>query len=124
MASSNQTIQLTLGNEPQALSVLLSPNAVWNPTMTATDSAGNPVNWPVGTTCAITFSDGTPDATYSQTYSATVSGANISWTLTAAQVNSIISAVGNSCAVAVYLDQSGNGSAPTLWLSGTATVRR
>ncbi|WP_444543730.1 LtfC-like domain-containing protein [Nocardia jiangxiensis] len=111
--------QMTLGNEPQNLRVVMSPNAVWNPTITAQDKNGNPVPWPAGTTCQIIFTDSPPDSAYTVTFPATVSGANLSWALTVAQVN----VIPDGCLVQVYLDQSGNGTAPMLWMSGTLQVR-
>lgn len=111
--------QMTLGNDPQNLRVVMSPNAVWNPTITAQDKSGNAVNWPAGTTCNITFTDSPPDTSFTVSYAGTVSGANISWNLTTTQVN----AIPDGCLVQVYLDQSGNGSAPMLWMSGTLQVR-
>ncbi len=119
MSNSNLTSQMVLGNVPQSLWVILSPNAVWNPTITAQTAGGIPVNWPAGTTASITFTDTAPDTAFTVTYPGTVSGANISWNLTTAQVN----AIPDGCLVQVYLDQSGSGTAPMLWLSGTARVR-
>ena len=117
MSTSNLTNQVVIGNHAQALWVVLKAGSIWNPTITAKDPSGNPVNWPAGTTATIVFTDGTPDPSYSVTYPATVSGANITWNLTTSQV----SAIPDGAHVQIFLDQSGNGTAPDLWMSGTVS---
>ena len=119
MSTSNLTNQVILGDHALPLWVIFKAGSVWNPTFTAMSApvGGTPVNWPAGTTAWITVTDGTPDTSYNVTYNATVSGANISWNLTTSQC----SAVPDGSHAQIYVDQSGNGSAPNLWMSGTVS---
>jgi hypothetical protein len=106
-----------IGNAADSVVVGLNPTCVWNPTLSATDAVtGLPANWPVGTTCTVEFKDFA--TAFSLTITGVVSGANISFSMSAAQSDS----VPDGSTAHFYLDTSGNGTARTLWMSGAVVV--
>lgn len=116
--ASQITNQLVLGDVPQNLWVVIKPNSVWNPTITAQTNGVN-TNWPAGTTAYLLITDQAPDPTFTLTLNATVSGANLTWNVAAATMDTIP----DGCLAQLYLDQSGNGTGNGLWLSGTLNRR-
>lgn len=115
--ASNLTSQVVLGDGALPVWVQLKQGSVWRPTITRTDANGVLEDWPAGTTASVVFTDQPPNPAFSVSYAATVSGPNISWALTVSQN----AGIPDGCLVQVYLDQSGNGTAPDLWMSGTVT---
>jgi hypothetical protein len=107
-----------IGNETDSVVVGLNPTCVWNPTLTATSATtGLPVNWPAGTTCSVVFAD--TATAFSLTIAGVVSGANITFSMTAIQSDT----VPDGATARFYLDTTGTGTGRTLWLSGAVVVR-
>lgn len=109
---------ILIGTDPESLVVLLNRTCVWQPTLSATNATtGLPENWPAGTTCSIEFSDFA--TAFSLTITGNVSGADISFSMSAAQADT----VPDGAVAKMYLDVSGNDTGRTLWLAGAVVVK-
>jgi hypothetical protein len=103
---------LTLGQAPVALRIALSKLSAFRTGLVTVDGQ----DWPVGSAASLTFSDGTK-------WAAQLTGPQLAWSKTAAQVASLLSSLGvGASGSPVELWFTPAGSDPILWGVGTVAV--
>lgn len=107
-------MSISLGAEPDTLTVHLSVGADFNSTLVLLDDAGAEVDWPVGTVITLRFARTT---VVEETWTATITGAEATFDKDKAVVDATIAA--NRRNVRLFYV---NGAEDLLWASGTVAV--